>query len=106
MTTITDAQKGRLWGIARETGYTTGGVFELVHDYGYDAPGEVSREDYDEIVRVARDEAAAEEFNRKAKTSRPSSERRDRTHQREERALPNRPTERDGGRQIRDHRMA
>jgi len=105
MATITDAQKGRLWGIARDNGYTTGGVFELVNDYGYDAPEEVSREDYEEIVRVARDEAAAEEFNRKANTSRPSTERHGQTHQGEGRSLPNRRTEREGGRQLRDHRM-
>ena len=105
MATITDAQKGRLWGIARDNWYTTGGVFELVQDYGYDAPKEVSREDYEEIVRVARDKVAAEEFNRKANTSTPSTERHGRTCEEEGRSLPNRRTEREGGRQLRDHRM-
>jgi hypothetical protein len=103
--TITDAQKGRLWAIARENGYTRSGVYNLVQDYGYENPEDVTRGDYDEICRVAGDQVAAEEFNRKAGRD-PVEKNRPAGSSGKQRGLPNRPQERSGGRQIRDHRMS
>jgi len=103
--TITEAQKGRLWGIALDNGYTSSGVFELVNDYGYEKPEEVERDDYDEICRVAGDPVAAEEFNRKAGRD-PVEKGRPAGSSEGQREVPNRPHERSGGRQIRDHRMS
>ena len=103
--TITEAQKGRLWGIALDNGYTSSGVFELVSDYGYEKPEDVERGDYDEICRVAGDPVAAEEFNRKAGRD-PVEKGRGTATPARQRGLPNRPQERKGGRQVRDHRMS
>jgi len=62
--TITEAQARRFYAIAFDTGYTRAGINRLLERHEYDEAEDVAPEDYDELIRVARDEQLAFRFNR------------------------------------------
>ncbi|HEY9884712.1 MAG TPA: ERF family protein [Thermosynechococcaceae cyanobacterium] len=63
---ISEAQRKRLWAIAKNNGYSDDGVKALIHPYGYSSSTEIKTSDYDAICAKAGDKNMAPMYNSKA----------------------------------------
>lgn len=62
--TISTAQIKELWSVAKSNGFTTPGIYELLYDFGeYAEADEVPKEEFDDLLEVARTDGIASYFN-------------------------------------------
>jgi hypothetical protein len=64
MPTINSDEIDKLWALAKDTGYTTAGIMELLHDLGYDEPEDIPREEFQDVLRYAANEDLVDVFNK------------------------------------------
>lgn len=62
--TLNQNQINRLWREAKSRGFTTDGIYELLHDFGgYNEADEVPTEKFEDLLGIVRQDGMAEVFN-------------------------------------------
>lgn len=62
---ISEAQRKRLWTIAKTTGYTDEGAKSLIMSYGFNSSKEITVSEYDSLCNKAGDKGLADFYNKK-----------------------------------------